>query len=64
MDDTGLYRRAIYGGALPLGVSLTASICAFVIGSPLGTSLAIYASKRHRYNLRAAEDAGLFTGDL
>src|SRR6202167_4135467 len=27
---------------LSLGVSLTASICAFVIGSPLGTSLAMY----------------------
>ena len=27
---------------LSLGVSLTASICAFVIGSPVGTALAIY----------------------
>ena len=28
--------------SLSLGVSLTASICAFVIGAPLGTALAIY----------------------
>ena len=55
-DDAGLYRRAPYGGgfdrspqselreivALSLGVSLTASICAFVIGSPSGAALAMY----------------------
>jgi tungstate transport system permease protein len=28
--------------SLSLGVSLTASICAFVIGAPLGTALAVY----------------------
>jgi tungstate transport system permease protein len=28
--------------ALSLGVSLTASLCAFVIGAPLGTALAVY----------------------
>ena len=28
--------------ALSLGVSLTASACAFVIGAPLGTALAVY----------------------
>ncbi len=28
--------------ALSLGVSLTASVCAFVIGAPLGTALAVY----------------------
>jgi tungstate transport system permease protein len=27
---------------LSLGVSLTASICAFVMGAPLGTALAVY----------------------
>src|SRR5580698_1983819 len=32
--------RAIVG--LSLGVSLTASACAFVIGAPLGTALAVY----------------------
>ncbi|MGB6964576.1 MAG: ABC transporter permease, partial [Xanthobacteraceae bacterium] len=28
--------------SLSLGVSLTASTCAFVIGAPLGTALAVY----------------------
>src|SRR3984957_4712306 len=28
--------------SLSLGVSLTASLCAFVIGAPLGTALAVY----------------------
>jgi ABC-type tungstate transport system substrate-binding protein len=53
LDEAGFCGRAIHGGlmvqlnpelrgivALSLGVSLTASICAFVIGSLFGAALA------------------------